>query len=160
MRAAASLLILAAMLSACGTLLPGPTPDPLPTEDEAIAFLNELTAHALTGDLVGMCALAGSMCESFVDERGGPAAVPDAPPVLAGTRVIPGTSSGDSGTVGGMLLVLCGTDGLQRSYRTEMLVSRFRGELFAINGVYWSGSNLAVSNNTGDPSGGAGIDCP
>jgi hypothetical protein len=68
-----------------------------------------------------MCALAGSMCESFVDERGGPAAVPDEPPVLAGTRVIPGTSSGDSGTVGGMLLVLCGTDGLQRPYRTEML---------------------------------------
>jgi hypothetical protein len=41
-----------------------------------------------------------------------------------------------------------------------MLVSRFMGELFAINGVYSSGSNLAISNTTGGPSGGAGIDCP
>jgi hypothetical protein len=160
MRARASLLIVVAILSGCGAFVPDPTPDAIPTEDEAIAFLNELTALALTGDLVAMCALAGSMCESFVDERGGPAAVPDEPPVLAGTRVIPGTSSGDSGTVGGMLLVLCGTDGLQRPYRTEMLVSRFMGETFAINGVYWSSSSLAVSNDTGSPSGGAGIDCP
>jgi hypothetical protein len=152
-------LIVAALLSACG-FVPDPTPDPLPTEDEAIAFMRDLVALAQAGDLVGMCELAGSMCESFVDESGGPAAVPDEPPVLAGTRVIPGTSEGDGGTIGGMLLVICGTDGLQRPYRTEMLVSRFMGEMFAINGVYWSGNNLAISNNTGGPSGGLGIDCP
>jgi len=160
MKAAASLVIVVAMLSGCGAFLPDPTPYPLPTRGEAIAFKDALVSLAQDGDLVGMCALAGSLCESFVDESGGPAAVPDEPPVLAGTRAIPGTSSGDSSTIGGMLLVLCGTDGLQRPYRTEMLVSRFRGEMFAINGVYWSGSSLAVSNDTGSASGGAGIECP
>jgi hypothetical protein len=43
MKAAASLLIVIAMLSGCGAFVPDPTPDALPTEDEAIAFLNELT---------------------------------------------------------------------------------------------------------------------
>jgi hypothetical protein len=34
-------LIVAALLSACG-FVPDPTPDPLPTEDEAIAFMRDL----------------------------------------------------------------------------------------------------------------------
>jgi hypothetical protein len=148
------------VLSACG-FLPNPTPDPIPTEDQAIAFLNELVALAQAGDLDGMCRHArDSNCDDLVEGAGGAVSIPSDPPILAGTRLIPGTSSGNSGTVGGMLLVLCGTDGRQRPYRTEMLVSRFRGEVYAINAVYWSGSKLAVSPDTGSPSGGAGIDCP
>jgi hypothetical protein len=148
-------------VSACGLLVPDPTPDPLPTRDEAIAFMNELVALAQAGDLNAMCQHAGGgNCDEQVEVAGGPVAIPADPPLVAGSRVIPGTSSGDSGTVGGMLLVLCGTDGQQRPYRTEMLISRFRGQVYAINAVYWSGSKLAVSANTGSPSGGAGIECP
>jgi hypothetical protein len=157
-RAAAAALIL---LSACAAFVPDPTPDPPPTEGEAIAFLNEVTALALAGDLEGMCDVAGGgNCDSLVEEAGGAAAVPQDPPVVAGTRVIPSSSVGNAQSVGGMLLVLCGIDGRQRSYRTEMLVSRWLGELYAVNAVYWAGFNLAVGNNTGDPSGGAGIECP
>jgi hypothetical protein len=147
------------LLSSCA--LPDPTPPPPPTEDEAIAFLNELTALALAGNLEAMCDFAGDgNCEDFVDEAGGLVAVPEDPPVVAGTRLIPSQRQGEGWSVGGRVLVLCGTDGRQRPYRTEMLVSRNLGETYAINAVYWSGSNLAVSNDTGDPSGGAGIDCP
>jgi hypothetical protein len=147
------------LLSSCG--VPDPTPPPPPTEDEAIALLNELTALALAGDLEAMCDFAGGgNCEDFVDEVGGAAAVPDDPPVVAGTRLIPSRREGEGFSVGGRLLVLCGTDGLGRPYRTEMLVSRNLGETYAVNAVYWGGFNLAVSNDTGDPSGGAGIECP
>jgi hypothetical protein len=147
------------LVTACS--LPDPTPPPPPTEDEAIAFLNAVTALAMAGDLEGMCDFAGGgICENIVDEVGGQVAVPDDPPVIAGTRLIPSRREGDGFSVGGRLLVLCGIDGRQRPYRTEMLVSRFRGELYAVNAVYWGGFNLAVSNDTGSPSGGAGIDCP
>ncbi len=155
-----ALLIGLLVLSACG-FVPDPTPDPIPTEAQSIAFMRELVVLAQAGDLDGMCRHAGGgNCDELVDAAGGRLSVPSDPPILAGTRLIPGTSSGNSGTVGGMLLVLCGTDGRQRPYRTEMLVSRFHGEVYAINAVYWSGSKLAVSSNTGAPSGGAGIECP
>jgi hypothetical protein len=155
------LLAVFLLLNACG-FVPDPTLAPPPTEQEAIAFLDELVALAQAGDLGGMCAVAGGgNCDEAADASGGPAAIPKNPPTLAGTRLIPSTTTGNnSGTVGGRLLVLCGTDGLRRPYRTEMLVSRFRGETYAINAVYWSGAKLAISNDTGGPSGGAGINCP
>ncbi|HEX6138838.1 MAG TPA: hypothetical protein VF013_00050 [Candidatus Limnocylindria bacterium] len=120
-----------------------------------------LVELAQAGDLSGYCRLAGSMCVDFAEERGGAAAIPPQPPLIAGTRVIPSRTSGTAGVAGGQLLVLCGTDGLGRQYRTEMLVSTASdGTLYAINGVYWSNAGLAVSANTGGPTGGAGIDCP
>ena len=151
----ASLLV----LSACG-FVPDPTPGAPPNEEEAIVFMEELVALAQAADLEGMCTHAGGgNCNTLVDEAGGAAGVPQDPPTLAGTRLIPSRGSADALQVGGILLVLCGTDGRQQPYRTEMLVSRFRGEMYAINAVYWSGFNLAVSSDTGGPSGGAGIDC-
>jgi hypothetical protein len=154
--AAAALLILVA-----GCAMPEPTPPQPPTEDEAIAFLNELTALALAGDLEGMCDFAGGgNCAHAVENAGGTVAVPEDPPVIAGTRLIPSRQEGEGYSIGGRLLVLCGTDGRQRPYRTEMLVSRYLGEVYAINAVFWSGANLAVSNVSDSPSGGAGIDCP
>jgi hypothetical protein len=87
--------------------------------------------------------------------------MPFNPPVIAGTRVIPGTFNGNTGTGGGQLLVVCGTDGLGKAYRTEVLVSvDYNGAFYAINGVYWSGAGLAVSPDTGSATGGAGIECP
>jgi hypothetical protein len=67
----------------------------------------------------------------------------------------------DATFAGGQLFVLCGIDGLGELYRTETLVSTdFNGDLYAINAVYWSNADLAVSQDTGSPTGGEGIVCP
>ena len=135
----------------------------IPSEAAARAYLNRLVATARTKDLEAFCDLAGSLCSDLAEAAGGVAAIPANPPLVAGTRLIPTRTSanGNAGIAGGRLFVLCGTDGLGRDYRTELLVSvDFNGRLYAINGVYWSGSGLAVSGNTGDATGGTGIECP
>lgn len=133
----------------------------IPTESAARAFLARLVDRAQAHDLVGFCQVAGSMCESFAEESGGIAAIPPKPPIIAATRLIPTRRSGDAMLGGGRLLVLCGIDGFGKPYRTEMLVSvDYNGALFAINGVYWSGAGLAISQTTDGPTGGEGIECP
>jgi hypothetical protein len=153
-------LAIAAQLAACqGT--DGGHFGEIPTEAAARAFLDRLVASAMARDLDGYCQVAGSMCTDIAQEVGGMAAIPQTRPLVAGTRVIPTRGNETAGISGGQLLVLCGTDGLGRQYRTEMLVSvNYDGSLYAINGVYWGGGNLAVSGDTGDASGGEGIECP
>jgi hypothetical protein len=159
MRSALSLVALAALsLSACSDR--GHAGE-IPTEAAARAYLDRLVAKGQARDLEGFCELAGSMCTDNAEVSGGVAAMPRTRPIIAGTRLIPGTFDGNAGTGGGRLFVLCGTDGLGKEYRTETLVSvDYNGDLFAINGVYWSGAGLAVSQDTGEATAGAGIECP
>jgi hypothetical protein len=159
-RLLAAALLALPLLGACGIIASESLPEP-PSEADARAFLGRVVDAALARDLDRMCAIAGSICDSVAEDSGGLAAVPNDPPIVAGARLIPNRGTTTGGTAGGRLLVLCGTDGLGRPYRTEMLVSRDPdGSLYAINGVFWSGAGLAVANDTGSPSGGAGIDCP
>jgi hypothetical protein len=157
-RAIAAFAVVVLAASACsGTGHAGE----IPTESAARAFLAHLVSRAEARDLTGFCQLADSICELIAEESGGVAAIPPNPPIIAGTRVIPTRQRGDAMLGGGQLLVLCGIDGFGKPYRTEMLVSvDYNGALFAINGVYWSGAGLAISQMTGGPSGGDGIECP
>jgi hypothetical protein len=133
----------------------------IPTEAAARDYLDRLIAMAETRDLGGFCELAGSLCKENAEAVGGAGAMPRTAPIIAGTRVIPSRTSGDAMMAGGRLYVLCGTDGLGKHYRTEVLVSTdYDGTLYAINGAYWSGGRLATSAKTGGLSGGAGIECP
>jgi hypothetical protein len=152
----------ALLLAGCGVLdVDRPFPPP-PTEPEARSFLDRVVAASRTGDMAAMCRVAGGgMCAEIAEQAGGADGVPGEAPLIAGVRSIAPTGTTNGGSPGGWLLVLCGTDGFGNPYRTEMLVSRAPdGRLYAVNAVYWAGFKLAVSNDTGDASGGAGIDCP
>jgi len=49
---------------------------------------------------------------------------------------------GRSGSVGGRLLVVAGTDGYGRSYETEVLIFRDKRSYKATHAVFWSGTKL------------------
>jgi hypothetical protein len=157
-----SRVALIAFVALAGCALTEPPLPPPPSEADARAFLDVLIDKAEAGDLEGFCSVAGSVCDEIAEESGGVAAIPNEPPTVAGTRLVPPRDAGNGGTfAGGRLVVLCGTNGLGKPYRTEMLVSAGPDRvLYAINGVYWSGFDLAVAADTGSASGGAGIECP
>lgn len=54
-----------------------------------------------------------------------------------------------AGTVAGRVLVICGTDGRGRPYRSEMLVFRDGSGLRAINPIFWD--NMAIATGTVNP---------
>jgi hypothetical protein len=162
MRSTARIAALVALLVLAGCGLADPTLPPPPSEADAITFVDLLVEKAEAGDLAGFCDVAGGgNCVEIAEESGGVAAIPNDPPVIAGTRLIPSRPAGEGTLAGGQLLVLCGIDGRGQPYRTETLVSIGPDHvLYAINAVYWSGFHLAVAGDTGSPSGGAGIECP
>jgi hypothetical protein len=152
-------------IAACGNTSTGRAGE-IPSETAARSFIDRLVAQAQEGDLEGLCVVAGGgNCDGIATDSGGVAAIPAAPPTIAGTRVIPTRVVDDATLAGGHLFVLCGIDGLGEPYRTETLVSTDNnGDLYAINAVYWSNFDLAVSPfaevGPGAPSGGDGIDGP
>ena len=120
----------------------------IPTYDEATSFLTSVVSLAQARDFDRLCGLGGGNCRKTLREAGLDA-VPATPPGIAGSRVVQPTRNSD-GTIstGGLVLRLCGLDGLGRPYSTEMLVFRYEGELLAIEPVYWSGIRIATDQTT------------
>ena len=81
-------------------------------------------------------------------------AVPATPPAISGSRVVKPTQRSDgTTTTGGIVLQVCGLDGLGRPYSSEMLVVRDGARLLAIEPVYWSGVRIATDQTTpGEPA--------
>ncbi len=139
--------LLAVAVAACSDQQP-PEAD-APTADEAITFLGRLVALAKQGDFEALCAVAGDgNCERKLDDAGRDR-VPARPPTVMGFRSLPSTRSGDQTSLGGLVLGLCGIDGLGDRYDSEMLVFRDSdGALRAINPVYWGHTMIAAGGET------------
>ena len=74
-----------------------------------------------------------------------PATVPE----VIGTRVIPYSDLGGGMlTVGGRVLMLCGRDGLGKSYYSEMLVFFDGDRLISTGTPYWVGMTIATGSTT------------
>ena len=99
---------------------------------------------AQRGDFDGLCAVGDGNCGRELDTAGRDAVPPDAPTVAA-TRALATTTESGQQNIGGMVLVLCGTNGRGEPYRSEMLVFRDGGTLRGINTVYWD--NFAIAAN-------------
>jgi hypothetical protein len=135
------------LVSACGTV--SFTPDPLPTEAEATAFVGRLAQLARTGDFSGLCALGSGNCERVLREVGEDSA-PTADPTILGAQVIKSRKAeGDTWSIGGVVLRVCGTDGLGRPYQSEVLVFSGQGTLHAIEAVFWAGGRVADDGTVG-----------
>lgn len=121
----------------------------LPSSGEAEGLLDRIVSLAQQGDFAGLCDLGDGNCWTNV-EAAGRDAVPSASPRVVATWVVPASSTGPgAGTVGGRVLVLCGTDGRGRPYRSEMLVFRDGSALRAINPVFWD--NIAIAAGSVNP---------
>lgn len=127
--------------AACGGSPPG-----LPTVTEAQSFLDRLVVLTHQGDLAGLCEFAGDLnCIDHLDLAGRDAVPSDPPRVIASTGMPTSMINGQQ-IIGGQVLTVCGIDGRQRPYRSQVLVFRNGSTLAAINPVYWDGISIAGGN--------------
>jgi hypothetical protein len=110
------------------------------SEAEARAFLDRIVAAAQARDWVALCGLSGARpnCEYDLDQIGRDRLPPERPSVVETRFHEKQTEDGSTGRV----LVVEGTDGRGRRYRTEVMVQRYDGHLEGVNVVYWSNSEV------------------
>jgi hypothetical protein len=119
----------------------------LPSEAEALDFLDEAVSLAAAQRFEDLCDLGGGNCERLLADAGDP---PAEPPIVVGTRTLAPETSGGMTSVGGIILELCGIrdDG---PYYTEMLVWNDTSQgsrLRATEPVFWSGFGIATDSTT------------
>ena len=137
----AGLVAVASVLAACSSVTP------IPDRSEAIAFVEHLYPLAEQGQFDALCAAGGGNCEAVLADAGEDA-VPSVRPNIVDTFELPTHDTGDGTMRGGLVVVVCGVDGRDRSFRTEMLVFRDGNQLRVIEPVYWSGMGVATSTVT------------
>jgi hypothetical protein len=140
-RSAAALL--AAILVGCGPA--GTSAGSPPSEARARALLDEIVAAARRADFEALCGFGDANCTDVL-EMAGRDRLPQLPPVVAGSWLLPPRD----GREGGIVLQLCGVDAAGAAYATEMLVQPGRGRLIAIQPVYWSGLRVPRDGLVGD----------
>lgn len=144
-----AVFLMAVVLFACTAAAPTNAGAPVPLND-ARAFLARIVGAALSGNLGAVCQIADGghgNCDDHL--RNAPAgSAPHLPPTVVGFRTIPTRSDGDASALGGTVLVLCGIDGLNNGYLSEVLVFQSGHGLQAINGVYWLGIGIADGGQT------------
>lgn len=133
-------------VAACGGAL---GPQAVPTEAEARAYLATIVERVAAGDVEGICGAGSGTCRQIL--RGAdPARVPDAPPTVVGSRVLEPEQLNDGMTsAGGLVLELCGRDGLGDRYFSELLVFRDGDRLISTATPYWLGVRITDSATTG-----------
>ena len=118
------------------------------TEAEARRYLDKIVAAAQAKDFDRLCHLNGAVlnCQWQLDLAGRDA-VPSEPPSVTGSRYHPERKGGTAG----MVLIVEGTDGKGKHYRTEVFVFRENRYHFkATNAVYWS--NFEFGDEAGGPT--------
>ncbi len=150
-RWAGIVLVAAVVFGGCGPAAAGAaTPPGVPTEAAARALVDQLVTLATSGNLDAICNLGSGTCPH--DLRSAPVgSAPTAAPTIAGSWVIePVAQAGGTWSLGGRAFALCGTDGLDNRFYSEVLVfDAGAGSLRAVNAVFWTGARIATSVDTG-----------
>jgi hypothetical protein len=129
-----------------------PSPPPPPSQEAALAYLDTVVTLVASGDAAAICSVGSATCEQIL-RMSDPASVPRSAPVVIGSRVADPTRLAD-GTVlqGGRVLELCGLDGLDHAYHSEMLVFEIDGRLISTATPYWLGFGIADTPLAGGPA--------
>lgn len=137
-------LVVVALLIGAVALLGGEGGDSedFVSEDEARFFLDQAVAAARARDWDRLCNLNGAPpnCHFALDSpfQNLRDTLPPDPPRIVETRFLEESAEG----AGGRILIVEGTDGRGKPYRTEVLVSRYEGKLEGTNVVYWSSHEI------------------
>jgi hypothetical protein len=146
------LLLIALLPSACmgsgGDYVP-PSPPP---ESAARDLVNHAVNLALNHDFDQLCALGTLDCKQVLNDTGTDT-VPTTAPMFVSVSTIPNreTSPG-TWAPGGVLFRLCGLDGKNQAYRSEMLVlvDHQGTGLVAEEPVFWG--SLNIGSTVAEPS--------
>ena len=140
----ATAVLSAATLVGCGLLTHNDPPPPAPSVEEARALLDQVIDAGIARDFERLCAMATGTCEGELD--GFEERAPTEPPRVVDVDVHEPIGNGGSWTSGGVLFVLCGTDGLGDAYESEVLVFDDAGrQLLATAAVYWVGTRVGLA---------------
>ncbi len=148
------LLIVALAPAACagagGSYAP-PTP---PSQSAARDLVTKVVDLALRHDFVGLCAVGTPECKKVLDATGTDT-VPTTAPTFVSVSTIPNreTSPG-TWAPGGVLFRLCGLDGKNQAYHSEMLVfvNNQGTGLVAQEPVFWGSLNIGSAIAEPPPS--------
>ena len=149
MRRAAALALVGLVVACAGRA----GPPPPPSRAEALQHLERIIALVQTGDLRNLCDLGGPTCPMSIDSMD-PRTVPRGRPTIAAMRTLEAVDNGDGSWSGaGVIIELCGIDGLGKLYHSDMLIARVRGQIVATEPAYWLGIKIASDPVVGPPSG-------
>jgi hypothetical protein len=129
------------------------------TDGEARAYLSRIVATAKRRDFDALCRLNSAVANCRHQLQVGCDNTPFNPPVVPCTETVPrepptvvatryhkrDTPDGTPGRI----LVVTGTDGLGRAYKSELMVFRENRHHFkAINAVYWSNASILENDRS------------
>jgi hypothetical protein len=149
-RSGASLGAIIAVLIACTPT--ANTPPREPTQEAALAYFGQVVDLVERGDIRSICTLGSGTCPHDL-RNADLTAVPKTLPKVIGTRLLPSTHEADgSWNIGGQVLEVCGIDGHNRPFYSELLVFYDGDRLISTNPLYWSGMRVATSDTTAQPT--------
>jgi hypothetical protein len=119
-----------------------------PSSEAALAYFDNVVDLVERGDVLSICTLGSGTCAHDL-RNADLTSVPRTLPRVIGTRVIASTPKAD-GTwiVGGQVLEVCGVDGHNEPFYSELLVFYDGDRLVSTNPLYWSGLRVSTSDTT------------
>lgn len=149
MRRRLTAVALAMVAAACSAQ---PEPAGPPSAAEALQHLEAVIALVQSGDASRVCDFGGPTCSMSIDHMD-PNAVPRARPVIMSIRTLQPLDHGNgTWSNGGVLIELCGLDGLGKPYQSDMLVYRSRGRVVSTEPAYWLGIQIISDPVVGAPA--------
>jgi hypothetical protein len=135
---------------ACGPV--ANTAPPPPTTEAALGYLDQVVALVAGGDVLSVCSLGSGTCAHDL-RNADLTAVPRTSPAVLGTRVVAPSQRPDGiWMAGGRVLEVCGIDGNDRPYYSELLVFYDGDRLISTNPLFWSGIRVTTSATTAQSS--------
>lgn len=123
-----------------------------PTSGAALVYFINVVDLVERGDVLSICTLGSGTCAHDL-RNADLTSVPRTLPKVIGTRVMASTQKAD-GTwiVGGQVLEVCGFDGHNKPFYSQLLVFYDGDRLISTNPLYWSGLRVSMSDTTTLPS--------
>jgi hypothetical protein len=144
-----ALIAILGLSAACSTTGADYTPPPPPSMEAAREYLTQLVTLVSHNGAGAACSMGASTCAQSL-QRSDPAAVPRTAPRIVGTRVLLAKqTSGGGWEAAGRVLMLCGRDGIDRPYYSELLVFQDGDRLIAADPLYWTGTTVATNPISG-----------